>query len=170
MGYYISGNGMFTVSHDNLEPAYKALCELNDHDELKSGGSWGGENDSTTPRPKGMSYHPNKWFSWMDANYPNKCGDVFDILNALGFEIEGIEHSGTGLSRYTIRYENKVGDEALFLEALSPYLVSGCIEWQGEEGERWRNLMGHDYSEFTDEVTPDQDGSMTTQEGITIWK
>lgn len=170
MGYFATGTGRFTISDDKRVEAYHALCKLNDRDEWKRGGSYGGENDSTTKRPAGLNYHPGRWYSWLEPNYPETCHDLIDILQALGFDIDDAQHSGTGLTTFFISYNDKVGQEDLFLEALSPYLISGYIEWQGEDGEWWRNFLGHDYSEFTDELAPDEDGSMTTQQGLIVWK
>lgn len=136
MGYYIhTTDGDFFLAKENFAAAYKAMCDLNQHDELKGGGSYGGEISGRDPRPAGMSYHPAKWFSWMDADYPSKCTTVHDILRELGFDIDEDDDGNiVGLS-----YSSKIGDEKLFLDAIAGLVRAGSyIDWQGEEGEHFR--------------------------------
>jgi hypothetical protein len=105
MGYYtrITESDIF-ISKDDFEYCYEAMCKLNDRDDLKSGGSWGAGISADQPRPEGLSYHPGKWFSWMDADYPDKCKTMEDILYNLGFENIKYDENGNLID---IWYDNK---------------------------------------------------------------
>ena len=139
MGYYVTGFGQITIKRDDEHEAYKAMCALNDNDEIKRGGSFAGGTDSRSSRPEGLNYHPHKWFSWLDPNYPSMCFTFLSILDHLGFEIRRATPTNDSTT-YRLYYESKVGQEKLFLEACAPYLI-GEIEWEGEDGERWRNVF-----------------------------
>jgi hypothetical protein len=142
MGYYVDGYGHLTIEKVRLGDAYKALCALNDKDEIKRGGRTGGDApDQKSPRPAGLTYHPARWFSWLDANYPDTCSDLLSILRMLGFDVEEQDAPNDDLIRWEIRYSNKTGQEELFTEALAPYVVDGEIYWSGEEGEKWREVF-----------------------------
>jgi len=140
MGYYVSiTNQNFFVPKENFDAAYKAMCALNDRDDLKSGGSWGGNGiTSDSPRPEGMTYHPAKWFSWMPANYPAVCKDFLSILKEMGFEYDLDDSGNLGL----VHYDNKTGAEGHFFEAIAPFVQDGSfIEWRGEDGSEYRWLF-----------------------------
>lgn len=144
MGYYVSTIDVnFTIKADKSEEAYKALCELNNHNELKRGGRF--------PSEKKDGPHDGVWFSWMDWNYPETCPNLETILQQLGFETDTNEGN---LSVWG--YDSKSGNEDLFLEALAPFVEpDSYIEWRGECGAMWRN-------EF--------DGkAMTTKTGVIAW-
>lgn len=155
MGYYVrTTRSDFRVKKEKFDAAYKALCELNQRDDLKDGGSYAGPGkvNANSPRPDGMSYHPAKWFSWMDADYPSKCKDLAEVLQQVGFEVyDDAEGNIEALS-----YDSKTGCEEVFLEALAPFVEKGSfINWTGEEGEQYR----HDF-----------DGTeMRTLLGTTVW-
>lgn len=141
MGYYVYGVGSITIDHDKVDDAYKALCKLNERDDLKRGGSWGGSGSTADhSRPEGLSYHPARWFSWMDADYPSKCKDLIQILEMLGFEVE-VDITTNSCTRYDLRYNQKMGQEELFLQALAPYLTDGYIEWKGEDDSMWKDVF-----------------------------
>ena len=75
MGYYVRiVKSTAMVPAGNLERVYQIMCELNNHNELKQGGSWTGGKQT------------GWWFSWMDANYPETCKDAFEIFKMLGFD------------------------------------------------------------------------------------
>jgi len=135
MGYYtrITEADIF-VSKDDFEYCYEAMCKLNDRDDLKTGGSWGAGISET--RPEGMNYHPNRWFSWMDANYPETCKNMQAILYALGFEDIKFDADGNMISLW---YDNKTGAEDLFLQVIAPYVkAGGYLNWQGEDGSHYQ--------------------------------
>ncbi len=143
MGYYVNTAEVdFFIAKYNFEDAYKACVALNDRDDLKSGGGGrfvlpnGEEMKWGDPRPEGMSYHPMKWFSWMDANYPETCKTLDEILTSLGFEISYDEIGNIdGLS-----YSSKIGAEEHFLEAISPFVRNtSYINWVGEDNAMWRH-------------------------------
>ena len=132
MGYYVhieDSNCMLPHKHANL--AYWRMCDLNKNDDLKRGGSSTGE----------------KWFSWMDANYPETCKTALAVLVELGFDVE---EGDEGLVIYA--YDNKSGQEELFLEAISDLLRTvdnknssldkPFIVWRGEDDMVWKDLYG----------------------------
>ena len=132
MGYYISLTGSsFTIPREKLDDAYKALCELNKHDELKRGGSYG-------PREDGSHGQIEVWFAWMDPDYPSKCKNAEEIFAALGFDTSETSAGALSLDYY----ESKAGDEDYFLDAVTPFVDPGStLEWRGEDGEMWRDLF-----------------------------
>lgn len=133
MGYYVGTmNADFRIPAENLDKAYDALCALNARDELKTGGG------GCEVRPAGsesVAGDPNRWFSWMPWNYDEMYSSVEEILNALGFETD-VELNGDVTIVY---YDNKMGAETHFLEALAPYVADGSyVEWRGEDNAMWR--------------------------------
>lgn len=136
MGYYVTTtHGEFVIPADKCADAYRAVVALNDRDELKSGGSYGGENDRDTPRPDGLNYHPGRWFSWMPANYPETSVTVAEVFLELGFSV--VTNDKTG-DVHICGYDDKVGDEIHFLAAIAPYCTEASFfQWRGEQGEMW---------------------------------
>lgn len=127
MGYYVRlTNVDFTIPAEHLDAAYAAVCALNTtHHKEKRGGSWSGGKET------------EKWFSWMDPNYPDVCKDLVEVMEMLGFDC-GIEDDG---SFHIYSYDSKAGQEDLFLETLAPYVKDGSfLYWMGEDGEQWGNL------------------------------
>ena len=140
MGYYVhieDSNCMLPHKHANL--AYWRMCDLNKHDELKRGGSFGKDADGNPLQ--------TKWFSWMDANYPETCKTAQDVLVELGFDVEE-EDDGFVIHAY----DNKSGQEELFLAAISDLLRTvdnknstsnrPFIVWRGEDDMVWKDLYG----------------------------
>ena len=126
MGYYITlKESDIFISKDDFEYCYEAMCKLNERDDLKIGGSWGdGEAKS-------------KWFSWMDANYPETCKDMHDILFSLGFENHRYDKDGNLVG---FIYDNKTGQQDLFLDSIAPYVKAGSyLNWMGEDGSLWQH-------------------------------
>lgn len=145
MGYYVK-----TIDSDifldkvHFDAAYKKLCELNDYDELKRGGSFGGNTDQN-PEDK---YNRSKWFSWMDYNYPETCPDMQSVLNQAGFNC-AYDENGNLID--LVYDENKTGNEDYFLCALAPFMKDGSfITFKGEEDDdyyRFRYQDGYMYHE-----------------------
>ena len=136
MGYYVNTIDVKVfIDSNHFRALYDALCELNQHDEWKGGGSYGGEFDQSKPRPEGYDYHPGRWYSWMAADYPHKLFNAIDVLKAVGFDITTNEYGDiVGMS-----YDNKTGCEDVFLNACAPFMRSGSyIAFRGEDGEMWR--------------------------------
>ena len=128
MGYNVSlDRSTAVIKKENLQEAYKLMCDLNKDDSLKGGGSYG-------PGSK-REY----WFSWMDANYPDKCKTAEEVLEELGFGCN-TDEEGNLLIEY---YDNKTGQEDLFFKAMG-HLVEGEMEWRGEDGAVWKWLFSGD--------------------------
>jgi len=126
MGYYVYiQQSTFKLPAKDYDAAYEAMCALNQYDDIKRGGSFGGPGKDI------------KWFSWMDEKYPETCEDARAILCSLGFDTliseEGIEVTS---------YDGKTGQEDLFLEAICPW-ASGHIVWCGESGDSWMDNYDH---------------------------
>lgn len=125
MGYMIETiDSTFTIPTANLDETYRRWCELNQRHDLKRGGTLGAGADA------------ERWFSWMEPNYPETCADAQAIAEQLGFTTT-LDDDGLHLWSYA----NKAGQEDLFLTVVSD-LATGIIVWQGEEGERWRETYG----------------------------
>lgn len=122
MGYYVNiVESTARIPARNLARVYEIMCSLNEtHDHEKRGGSYSGGKQI------------EKWFSWMDANYPETCEDAQAIFEMLGFETE---YNSAGDLLLT-GYDSKAGQEDLFLEAIENYVI-GEIQWVGEDHERW---------------------------------
>lgn len=126
MSYYVSlTNSTFTIKKDKLDDAYRAMCALNDIPGIKRGERY--PRDESEPEP-----NENTWFSWMPWNYPSVYKSAMEIFTALGFHAV-IEDAGLML----VGYEDKAGQERLFIEAVAPY-STGFLEWRGEDGSMWR--------------------------------
>ena len=124
MGYYVQTEDVsFIIKKKNLKKAYKALCKLNERDELKTGGSW---------TPEG----PTKfWFAWMDPNDPETCKTTEDILTQLGFDVD-VNEKGDIINVF---YDGKAGAEQHFFEALATFVEpDSFIDWRGESGEYYK--------------------------------
>ena len=121
MGYYVETVGdvadqVFFIPREKFDEAYKALCELNNHNELKSGGSL-----------------TEKTFAWMNWNYDETCKDLVEVLEEVGFDVY---QNDTGI--IGLEYDSKTGDEEVFLKALAPFVKDGSyLPFKGEEGECW---------------------------------
>lgn len=131
MGYYVETIGCDFVLHkENFEKAYEAMCELNDHDELKRGGQ-----HPSKEKWEGR-YNPNVWFSWLPYNYPETTSSVIDILELLGFE--NLQFNDDGDLIY-LTYYSKIGGEENFFKSIAPFVLDNSyIDWRGEDGELWR--------------------------------
>jgi hypothetical protein len=131
MGYYVSiESSTFMLEPKHYDDAYKAMCALNLFDDIKRGGSYH-KDQGTGVETK------NSWFSWMSPNYPETLTTANQIFEDLGFEIN-VSETGTEICGY----DNKTGQEDLFLEACCPW-ASGYILWRGEEGDKWMDNYDH---------------------------
>ena len=131
MGYCVSTKEVnFVIPNEKLDEAYKAVCDLNQHNHLKRGGVW--------PRNEKDGPHENIWFSWMPWDYPEVFKDLEEVLNALGFETEYTDGDDLSLCYY----DSKAGQEQLFLETIAPFVEEGSfIEWVGEDNAMWRDIV-----------------------------
>ncbi len=122
MGYYIQiAKSDACIPADRLEDCYHKMCALNEtHDHEKRGGSWSGGKQNA------------KWFSWMDANYPETCKDTQAIFEQMGFKTEYNKKGDLLITGY----DNKMGQEDIFLKAIENDAV-GSIKWHGEDGKEW---------------------------------
>jgi hypothetical protein len=138
MGYYINiQDSTFIIPAENLTEAYNRMCQLNFTvpNKHKSGGRYSSEGGKDTAPEYGP--HDACWFSWMDWDYHEKCSDVEEILDHLGFQIEYDEDGNLCICGY----DSKTGQEDLFLKSICD-LAKGYIIWRGEEGEVWGETYG----------------------------
>ena len=156
MGYYVSiEESTFQIPVENLDAAYKAMCELNFTvpNSQKRGGSHPGKD-------KAPEYGPHKccWFSWIDWNYNETCTSADEILQQLGFYTYISENGNLHIDGY----DSKTGQEDLFLKAIST-LSKGYIVWKGEEGEIWGETYGGE------KVIVKSQGSPDYSHLVTVW-
>lgn len=133
MGYYVNTTEVdFFLYQRHFDAVYKRMCDLNDYHDLKSGGSFGG-NEDLDPNER---YPKNKWFAWMPYNYPETCKDMFEILQHVGFDWT-IDDEG---NMSDIRYENnKTGAEDYFLSCFAGYVdAESYVCFEGEDGNHWK--------------------------------
>ena len=77
----------------------------------------------------------NKWFSWMSDEEIENAVSVKAVFESLGFDCFDYGNNTFGLSSYN----NKMGQEDLFLATVAPFVESGSYtQWRGEDGELWR--------------------------------
>ncbi len=121
MGYYIFlEDSTAVLPKGHQAEAYKRMCALNDTDEGKTGGS-----------------KDEKWFAWMDPNYPDTCADAKAILTDLGFWFDENEDGDLLFTEY----DSKMGQESEFLRCIGD-LLRGEMVWRGEEHDLFRYTFG----------------------------
>lgn len=141
MGYFVEIlQSNWTISHERFDEALQVLKDLNkpENNSIKRGGSFNRTGQTAW------------WFSWMEPDYDQTVTSVKDVFDMLGFDSEYTEDGDLQLTGY----DNKTGQEDLFLEAVAPFSW-GAIEWQGEDGSRWVNVVA--------------DGRMKTANGQTVY-
>jgi len=127
MGYYVRlEESTAVLPKKHQAEAYRRMCALNDNDERKQGGSWSDGQEE-------------KWFSWMDPNYPDTCADAKAILADLGFWFDENEDGDLLFTEY----DSKAGQEDLFIFTIGN-LMTGYMVWCGEDGDKWRWEFGPD--------------------------
>lgn len=138
MGYYVNTVAChFRIKKENLGEAHRLLCELNERDDLKTGGNFP-PNLAKPKESTSAAGNPNRWFSWMPWNYDELCADAAGVLTMVGFDVEQDDNGICGLS-----YEAKTGCEDDFLAAVAPVVEQGSyIDWEGEDyDDRYRFLF-----------------------------
>lgn len=139
MGYYILlTDSDFTIKAENLDEAYKRLCDLNLRDDLKGSYTYLSTRDDFVAST-GIEGTPSLHFSWMQNDYPLHYKTADQIFQALGFETETLQ-DGSLVLRY---YDSKHGSQEHFTNAVSN-LATGSLEWRGDEGETWKEVAGDD--------------------------
>jgi len=125
MGYYVKlHDSTVVIPKENLEEAYECMCRLNTtHHDVKRGGSWD------------QGKLVEKWFSWMDENYPETCLNFLEIIEALGFNYEGMSNGDIKI----VFYDSKTGQEDIFFRSIAHLFKDeeSCMFWIGEDGDRW---------------------------------
>jgi hypothetical protein len=126
MGYYIyTTESDFRIKKEDFGKAFDRACELNRHDELKGGGTFA--RDGVRER----------WFSWVTPNYHETCSTFAEVLTE--FRLEPMYQDGDIVE---LNFESKIGDEDVLLAYIAPFVQDGSyIEWQGEDGDRWRYVF-----------------------------
>lgn len=132
MGTYITINANVVIKPENIDNAVQAVRELNQHDELKRGGSSAGE----------------KWFSWVPEKYEDSINSIEDIFGGLlGFGISKID-SPEGYFVYDMSYSDKWGQHELFFIAISPFCeiieVEHFCDELDYEYQQWKLVLGED--------------------------
>lgn len=129
MGYYVNiEDSNIFLDKKHFEDVYKKMCELNDYDDLKRGGSFGGNEDPVD----GDKWNRSKWFSWMEYNYPEIYPDMNSILATMGFDTNYDEDGNLN----GLYYSDKTGSEDYFLSCFAGFVKDeSFIQWKGEENE-----------------------------------
>ena len=135
MGYFVKGSGAIQIEKQHHEELYEELMALNYlPDTEKRGGSW----------DKGK--RTSAWFSWMPADLA-ELPTVNAVFERLGFET----HTDSEGNLRLLAYDNKQGQEELFIQTAAPFVKDGSVfQWWGEDGASWywefhnkRLLIGH---------------------------
>jgi hypothetical protein len=125
MGYYINAHGTITMPRSLEAEALNGLKMLNYDHDAKRGGIMGNPEATFATR----------WYSWMPERWHEQVESVDEVLELLGFEITKSRQAG--LNVYTLTYDNKTGQEDVFLNRLAEY-AQVDIEVVGEDGQRWK--------------------------------
>ena len=130
MGYEVQiRHSTLTIPAVNKPAVFQIWKDLNkpENNHLKNGGSYsnGKKNEH--------------WYSWMDTDYDETCKNCEDILEMLGFDLDVTEDGGIAISGYN----SQMGQEDLFI-AKAAHLMSGTIDWVGEDGETFSWTVGID--------------------------
>jgi hypothetical protein len=76
-----------------------------------------------------------KWFSWMNNEEIENAVSAQSVFEALGFDCFNYGNNTFALNSYN----NKTGQEDLFLAVVAPFVENGSYtQWRGEDGEVWR--------------------------------
>lgn len=126
MGYYVQYYGDVSFWTAEESGIVQAAKDLNFRHELKGGATW-----PKTDNPF-LNYH----FSWLPGDYHENEGlrTVADILELLGFEISRTHTTGNGAVTHEITYDNKMGDEQIFLAAMAHAGAKVDLFFKGEDG------------------------------------
>ena len=144
MGYFVTITSADFLIPDTPE-VLSAIHEMDTKfDAIKCGGSYGPESKT------------EKCFSRMPKNLSDFT-TVRDVFKALGFDVSDADNGGF----YLQGYNNKTGQENLFLAVVAPFVEDGSYtEWLGEDGERYRfvvvNGRLHTQSAFVTWGTPER--------------
>lgn len=122
MGYFVETAEIdFSIPAENLDAAYEAMCKLNERDDLKRGGVWGGK-DEDYAKPAGstsLASSARKNFSWMDWNYDETCATAQEIFEQLGFDTD-VDEEGNLRVLFTI---TRLVRRNCFLKHVLPMLL-----------------------------------------------
>jgi len=135
MGYYITAEGTIEMPRSLEDEALHALTMLNYAHEQKRAGS--------ARYPPEYDPFETRWYSWMPPRYHETVGSVTEVLELVGFEVT--KTRAAGLDVYTLVYDNKTGQEDVFLNRLAEF-AHIVIEVKGEDGAMWRwvnTSVGH---------------------------
>ena len=127
MGYYITAEGTIEMPRSLEAEALHALKMLNYDHEQKRGGS--------ARYPSEYDPFETRWYSWMPPRYHETVGSIAEVLELVGFEVT--KTRAAGLDVYTLVYDNKTGQEDVFLNCLARY-AQVTVDVVGEDGARWR--------------------------------
>lgn len=153
MEYFVElTHAHFVIKQEKLDAAYKAMCELNAHNDLKGAGHVNAAPLQKPASSTSVTPNPNRQFVGLDWDYDVTCTDARDIFDKLDFFTYVDEHGDL----YIDGFAENMGDEEHFLRAVAPFVEDGCyLEWQGAEGDMWKYVFNN--------------GEMKTLNGTVSW-
>jgi hypothetical protein len=90
---------------------------------------------------RGGSSSGEKWFSWVNDSEIESAESVQDVFILLGFETR--KKDGSDVFEL-IGYDNKNGQEDLFLAVMAPWTVDGSwLHWVGEDRAHWKHAISN---------------------------
>lgn len=127
MGYYVELTAAEFEIPEN-EQVLQVLKDLNHKPGVvKNGGSYAGGKKQKS------------WFSWLAPDYDQHVTSVYEMFEMLGFDCSLSTDQSTVM---LMGYDNKIGQEHLFIEAVAPYVAEGSyLQWRGEDGAEWRYVV-----------------------------
>lgn len=130
MGYYARGTGLITLEKKNLDKLFLTVRMMLNETDIMRGGVCSNGTLS------------NRSYAWVDSdNLRNSCSDknLKKVFECWGFFIDPTNNK----DEYIIDFDNKLGDEEIFLKRIAPFIRRGEIFWVGEDGCKWK----HEYKE-----------------------
>lgn len=130
MGYYVRYYGMVSIpSKVDEDKVVSAIKSLNHRHELKHGGR----------HPKSGDPYEDKWFSWLPAKFheDKNINSIEKVFEMLGFRVSG-RNSLNDERWFHLEYDNKIGQENIFLIEMAKNGVDIELNAEGEDGEKWQ--------------------------------
>jgi hypothetical protein len=135
MGYYVqSVSSKFTFKPDtDFDKVLQHVKDTMFTDEALLKKARGGSSAT-----EGRAVEEYTWYSWTDTKACRNAMDIYEIIEQ--FFSGDIHHSDDGMG-FDVWVDNKIGQEDILLDALTPFLVDGShLYYRGEDGSHfgWR--------------------------------
>lgn len=125
MGYNARGTGSITIDSSKLDKLFLAVRMMLNENNIIQNGVLTNRNLS------------NRSYAWVDSDdLRSACSkkNLKMVFQCWGFSIEATKNT----DEYIIDFDNKLGDEEIFMKRIAPFISRGEIFWTGEDGAMWK--------------------------------